>query len=859
MNATTSLERARPEILAPAGSEEMIHAAVENGADAVYFGLGRHNARLRMNNFAVEDLPRIVAGLHERGAKAYITVNTLVFSDELDDCADLLLAISRAGVDAVLVQDLGVARLAAELVPELPVHASTQMTITSAESIDMLRRLGIRADRIVAARETSRRELRKLLGATDTEVEIFVHGAICVAYSGQCLTSEALGGRSANRGECAQACRLPYDIVVDGEARDLGDYRYPLSPKDLAAYEDIPELARMGIASFKIEGRYKTPEYVAATVRSYREAVDRAMSDREAPLDDATRERLAMTFSRGLTGGWLHEVDHQQVVEGRFPKKRGLLVGRVLGAAKGDVRAMLEGALKRGDGVVFDEGRPDEDEQGGRIYGIRVNGEDVPAVSADDARGGIEATLSFEHGRLDTRRIRAGQLLWKTNDPKLDAELKASFEGETVRFQRPVAARVEGRAGEPLRLVLTDWEGYSVAVEDTEPAQAARNRPLTAESLREQLGRMGGTPFRLDALDCRVDGEIMVPLSRLNDMRRRAVEALVAKRRAIGLGRTDDAGALSRMKSAASRSASSSSSASPEAIGTQMKMKTQTQNEISILCRSLEQVEAVLWHGGVHTIYTDFENPKLQREARAMIPRAGGPRFVPATIRIVKPGEAGFVRALLSSEPDAVLVRNLAAMAILRDEAPGLEQIGDFSLNVANELCAKLLLDGGLSTLTPSYDLNIDQLCALLAAAPVEKFEVTLHQHMPMFHMEHCVFCRFLSEGTDSTNCGRPCEAHAVALRDRVGCDHVLKADAGCRNTLFNATAQSAAVYADRLLAAGVRRFRIDLVNENAADTATILDAYAKLLGGHADGRATARRLKAASKLGVTKGTLDSE
>ncbi len=833
----------RPEILAPAGNEEMIRAAIENGTDAVYFGLGRHNARLRMHNFDVADLDGLVPWLHERGVRAYVTVNTLVFTEELEECADLLLRISRAGVDAVLIQDIGVARLCRDLVPELPVHASTQMTITCAESIDALESLGVRVERFVAAREASRRELRRMLGATNVEVEVFVHGAVCVAYSGQCLTSEALGGRSANRGECAQACRLPYDLMVDGERRETGDYRYPLSPKDLCAYDDIPELMEMGIVSFKIEGRYKTPEYVAAAVRSYREAVDEAMRGRSSRMNPATHERLAMTFSRGLTPGWLHEMNHQEVVEGRFPKKRGLRLGEVTGTSRNSVRVMLREALKRGDGIVFDEGRPDEQEQGGFVYDLRIRGRDVAELTREAVSGGVEVELGFERGRIGTMRLKRGQTVWKTSDPRLDGELKASFAGEGIRYRRPVGMFVICKAGEPLSLAILDEDGLRVEVQDSKPSETAHKRPLTEKVLRDQLGRLGGTPFHLADLKVTIDGKPMLPLSRLNALRRKAVSELIALRRARGLGRKDHPEALG------------SARVSPRDRNGQSSGQT----TLSVLCRSLAQVEAVVACGGVETIYADFEDLRLYREARTLVPENGGIRFVPATLRVVKPGEAGFVRMLLNARPDAVLVRNLASWSILKTLKPELPLIADYSLNISNDLSANLMIrDGAFERLTPSYDLNIKQLCDLLAATPPEWFEITLYQYMPMFHMEHCVFCRFLSEGTDFTNCGRPCETHQVALRDRVGHDHVLKADAGCRNTLFNAVPQSAAVYLKRLLGAGIRQFRVDLLNESADETRTVLDSYNSLLLGKTTAGQIESNLQAVSKLGVTKGTLSS-
>src|SRR6202011_2597143 len=303
-------------------------------------------------------LPEIMGYLHRYGVRGFVTFNTLIFIDELQDAGHTLVQLEQAGVDAIIVQDLGLARLAREIAPDLDLHASTQMTITSPEGLELARELGI--TRAVLARELSLRELQRF-PTTEFPVEVFVHGALCVAYSGQCLTSESLGQRSANRGECAQACRLPYQLLVDGQPKELGDKRYLLSPQDLAGIEEIPELLRLGVASFKIEGRLKSPEYVAAVTRVYRDAIDRAIealgSEEEiatVPAED--RYSLEMTFSRGLFSGWLHGVNHQRLVNGPCGKKRGPFVGFVRTVGKDFVELDAQIQLKPGDGVVFDTG-----------------------------------------------------------------------------------------------------------------------------------------------------------------------------------------------------------------------------------------------------------------------------------------------------------------------------------------------------------------------------------------------------------------------------------------------------------------------------------------------------------------------
>lgn len=288
--------RIKPELLAPAGDRTCLIAAIENGADAVYFGLQRHNAQIRASNFDGTDLPEVMALLHRRGVRGYVALNTLVFPDELSSLEETLRELAAAGADAVIVQDLGLVRMIRAITPDLEVHASTQMSITSEEGIALAQELG--CTRVILARELALTEIAKIRRAIDFPVEVFVHGALCVAYSGQCLTSEALGGRSANRGECAQACRMPYRIVCDGRPVDLDNIQYLLSPQDLAAYDLIPRLIELGVTSLKIEGRLKSAEYVANITRHYREAIDAAWAGRQVALTRRDVEEMQLSFSR---------------------------------------------------------------------------------------------------------------------------------------------------------------------------------------------------------------------------------------------------------------------------------------------------------------------------------------------------------------------------------------------------------------------------------------------------------------------------------------------------------------------------------------------------------------------------------
>ncbi len=337
--------RAKPELLAPAGDWEAMRAAVANGADAVYFGLSNFNARARAANFDPDELPAVMRFLHARNVNGFVTLNTLIFSDELPAVAEFVKSCAECGVDAVIVQDLGLVRLIRRMAPTLHVHASTQMTLTEPRGIAFVRELGV--ERVVLARELSLDDIRKVTANTAMPVEVFVHGALCVAYSGQCLTSEALGGRSANRGQCAQACRLPYEMIVDGTARDLGDRAYLLSPQDLAAYDHIEPLIDAGVISFKIEGRLKGGPYVASTTQTYRKAIDAATEEQDFHLTRREELDLAQTFSRGLTPGFLEGNNHQKLVRGRFPKSRGIRIGKVARIRQGRCASGTHRAVRR--------------------------------------------------------------------------------------------------------------------------------------------------------------------------------------------------------------------------------------------------------------------------------------------------------------------------------------------------------------------------------------------------------------------------------------------------------------------------------------------------------------------------------
>ncbi len=832
----TTVVRA-PELLAPAGNWECAKAAMENGADAIYFGLqSGFNARARAGNFALDELPDLLRELHRRGMKGYVTLNTLVFTDELPALEETVRAISTIGVDAVLVQDVGVARLVREVSPDLPIHASTQMTMTSAETIQMAELLG--AERVVLARELSLEEIRAIGKGTRTPLEVFVHGALCVAYSGQCLTSESLGGRSANRGQCAQACRLNYELICDDQPVELGNVQYLLSPQDLAAYDLIPELIEAGVCSFKIEGRLKTPEYVANIVRHYRAGIDRAMQQQFAALTSEERREMELSFSRGFSPGWLEGNNHKRLVPGTSSAKKGVLVGRVIQARGDRLEVQLDHPLKSGDGIVLEGDRAANQEFGGRIYGVYVNG--VPASSPQSGR----VALQFKKGTIRNAHIYPGQLIWQSDDPQLTKRLRSTFESEDPHQRVPLHLRVIAHVGVPISVVVQTDDGTNFTVRSDHVPEPARRHPASKDELIKQLGRLGGTVYVLTDLETDFDGEPMIPLSVAGAIRHEIVRRLDEMRTALPNRLLASESVHVRMLS------------SIRAIQSNISDTHDRPPQLHVLCRTLEQLRITV-EMNVQSVYVDFHDIREYREAVRIARQHEVPIYL-ATLRIFKPGEGGLFRAMEKHAADGWLVRNFAAIVYARKA--GIPAIGDFSLNVTNPISAQWFMDFGLLRCTASYDLNRDQLVELASSLPGTWLEVVVHQFMPMFHMEHCVFCSLLSPGTNKSNCGRPCDRHQVRLKDRIGVEHVLHADIGCRNTLYNGIAQSGAEVVADLRKLHIRDFRVELLRDAKPDEIRrLIQAYRDLLAGRRSGSEVWKELKAHNRVGVTRGTLEHQ
>jgi U32 family peptidase len=807
--------------MSPAGYWPQLGAAIEAGADAVYFGLKHFTARAKVG-FSLEELPEAVRTLHRRGVKGYVTFNTLLFDTEIEEASRTLAAIADAGADSIIVQDIGAVKLARQIAPGLEIHGSTQMSVTSADGVRFAQSLGV--SRVVMARELSLDEIRSIRAETDCELEMFVHGALCVSYSGQCFSSEAWGGRSANRGQCAQACRLPYELIVDGAVQPLADARYLLSPGDLYALRQIPEIVEIGVSALKIEGRYKDSDYVALTTRAYRQAVDDAWAGIARPIDRAAELQLEQVYSRGLGPHFLTGTNHQTVVSGRAPRHRGVFMGRVTRIFDGGVAIEPSDShaispLKPGDGVVFDAAdwrSPEEREEGGRVFEMSA------------AEGKI--ALRFGNGAIDASRIRRGDWVWRTHDPDLDKAVRPYIDAATPIRKQPLSVRVTAREGEPLE---TEWRaaGRCVTVFSPEPLTAAQNRALDAEFLRAQLGRLGNTPYELSELDLELAGAPFAPASLLNQLRREAVEKLQVAQASWPARRLGTVSGLA------------AGSFPPTPV---------TAPALHLLVRTPAQLEAAIdFRPATITLdYLDLYGlrPSLERiRAANLAPRIASPR-------VLKPGEERIADFLLSCDCP-ILARSAGLLHALRGRAhPGL--IADFSLNAANAITAAELFDLGIERLTPTHDLNAAQIADLARASGAARLEAVAFHHLPVFHTEHCIFCRFLSAGTSYRDCGRPCEKHAVSLRDSSGRAHPVMADVGCRNTVFGAEAQQAAAHVEDWLDAGIRHFRLEFAHETAQQTAAVAEAFREMLDGRKSARDLAQTLQRAAPQGITEGSL---
>ena len=833
-----------PELLLPVGTREMLEAAVNNGADAVYFGVPHWNARGRTEDFSFDDVRDMIRYARIHGVRSFLAMNVLVFERELQELPEFLEKIISLEPDAFIIQDIGLARLIRAICPNQEIHASTQMTLASAEGVNLVKSIGF--NRAVLARELSVKEIAAIKAATDLELEVFIHGALCVSYSGQCLTSENFGGRSANRGQCAQSCRLPYRIFVDGKEYRDTNAQYLFSTRDLCALPKLPELEEIGVNSLKVEGRLKSPEYVAAVSRAYRKALNRI------PLDTKDMEPLEVLFSRGLNTGWLDGDNHQELVDGTFSNHHGMVLGQVVKTDRGQVIVGLDSAIsdagenatypQPGDGILFENAALGVS-IGSRLYAAQV-------THLPHAKRGDPKLLKLEFGReFDTRQIAVGMQVYRNDSPALERELRKTFTDREQLVRLPVHMTLSGKIGGPLKLSVYDTPRNTVEVEADFTLEEARNKGNDADkALRElaqkELSALSSTAYQLKHLDIQVDRGAFIPGKILRTLRQATIEKLDEKRTEWKVLNPSAAAGKTFLNETRVKFKSGASAA-----------KEIARPIISVLVRNPDQI-AALEGLAIENVIMDFDWGVKYDTPLEQI-RELGFKAGMATLRIHKPGESHYLKNILRLCPDFALVRNLGALSILKESEIPLT--GDYSLNAANSASYDWLLSQGLSTLHPSWDLNSTQLFDLLENIDGQRLELTLHQYMPAFHSEYCAFARALTTGRRFPECDKICTKHKVEILDHKGERHFLQSDAECRNTLFVGKPQSALKLLPRLRTAGVNHFRLEMLTEDAETVRRKVLIYTQAIQGKISIEDAIREAGIQEKYGLSEGQLFNE
>ncbi len=799
----------KPELLAPAGSWESLVAAVENGADAVYLGGKSFNARQSAGNFDDREIEQAVEYAHVRGARIYTTVNILLDDRELPEALEFLYFLQRSGVDGAIIQDLGLLRLAGKAIPELPLHASTQMTVHNLPATLTLKEAGV--SRVVLARELSLEAAQEIVRGSGVEIEVFIHGALCICYSGQCLMSSLIGGRSGNRGRCAQPCRLPY-VMVDRQGRALADPAaagsYLLSPRDLNMSKHLPDLVRSGITSLKIEGRMKRPEYVATVVRVYRGLLDRAVAGGDFNVTPEEARDLAQIFNRDFTTGYFYGRPGPDLMSFKRPNNRGLFLGRVRGYNKTLrlAEVALEEPLRVGDGIevwVTEGGRT-----AGEVNRILVGGRPV-----DRAPAGSVAQLDIPG------RVFKGDRVFKTHDSGLVEKARASFASPRGQKKIPLAVKVTARLGEPLKVVVEDGSGNTGEGMTAGPAVAALNRPLTYEYLWKQLSRLGNTPFEMSELKLDITGNLIVPVSDINEARRTALSD-IEKKRAAAFGHRPVAEDVFRRRLAAV------AGTAPAAGVKRRPLLSVTVNDLASLKAAVDAGAGTVYFGGEQFHSRGALLPDHIVEGGKICAEAGV-SFVLSSPRILQDKDIDQFCALLhkvaNKHLDGVQAGNLGLIRKVRDitDRP---LYADFSLNVFNLESAIFLQEAGVSQVTLSPELTLEQIKAMVPYLPLPA-EVIVHGALPLMVSEYCAAGSLLGGGKPG-RCPGPCRGARCGLKDRKGVVFPVELDQYCRMHIFNSRDLCLIEDAAMIAGTGIAALRIEARREGQGYVRDVVKAY---------------------------------
>ena len=794
------------ELLAPAGSWEALEAAVNAGADAVYMGGKAFGARAYASNFDEEEMAKAVYFAHMHRVRIYITVNTLVDDSELPELASYLMFLSNVGVDGIIVQDLGIIRLARKIVPELPLHASTQMTITNSSGVDFATAAGM--ERSVLARELSLKEIEAAC-SRGSEIETFIHGALCVCYSGQCLMSSLIGGRSGNRGRCAQPCRLPYSLLNSKdenmlEGKDAGQYL--LSPKDMNTLQILPQLIDAGVVSYKIEGRMKRPEYVAVVVDAYRRAIDSYLAgDYKVPAADLAN--IEQIFNRDFTTAYMVNRPGREMMSDRRPNNRGVLVGRVTKIDKQHNKAVikLDKELHLGDGLEFWVS------VGGRV-GTTLTEMLCNGQSVSSAQPGQQVTIDVPNG------VRFNDRVFRTLDSCLMA-YAGQFFGPEAKHRIPVDAVVTAKLGQPMTVVLTDDEGNVGYGETNFIVEEARKRPLDEAGVRKQLDRLGTTEYFLNSLTFEHDENVMVPMSEMNEARRMACEALDAARlEAFAPARTKVHSYTEKLTPAAHK-------------------RQPVDCKLTVHCDSVAKVNAALQAGAErilfggdcynHVLPTNDDYAKV-----AEMCRKAGREVAFATPRIIKEAQLGYFDKLFALweqlQPNYVYINNNGLWPLAKKHQ-GLPLVADMSLNIFNSQTLQFWQEQGACGAVLSPELTMTQVEQLASVSPLS-LECMIQGRLEMMVSEYCVGGSFLGD-LHKGACKFYCREQ-LFLGARKAARFPIATDQFCKMHVLNAHELSMVANVQHMAEIGVASLRIDARIYDEARIGELVTLYRKVLGG---------------------------
>ena len=815
----------RIELLAPAGNFEALKAAVEAGANAVYLAGNHFGARAYAGNFTNEELEKAVTFAHMRDVKVHVTVNTIVNDDEMASLAEYLRFLYKINVDAILVQDLGVAALAMQVVPEMSLHASTQMTVHSLEGVKALEKLGF--ERVVLSRELSLEEIRYICANSSAEIEVFMHGALCVCYSGQCLMSSMIGARSGNRGQCAQPCRLPYELVDDKGVNVLGGKteKYLLSPKDLNTIDLLPKLIETGVRSLKIEGRMKRPEYVAIVVETYRRAIDRYFFEyKDYKSTEEERRNLAQIFNRDFTTAYLKKPQGKKMISYMKPNNRGLLVGRVAEIDNDTITIKTNERINAGDQLEIWV------KVGGRVT-ITVkdftSNDDTCTIKAKDNIRGVKV-----HDRV-----------FKVFDAELTAHARNFFTSAAPIRKLFIIVEVMAKLGKPfmLQMAIEDGRDEFVEVVSDFIVEPAKNQPLDIRVLSKQIGRLGDTIFELGRLNAYIDNNVMVPVSVINDVRRRAIKQLEDKKlasiklRRPSLRHYELVGARNK-EQGASEIANSVLDPCPLTLVPKETPYIAESITLTVHVDTLEMlkiaieagVDAVLFGGDSY--HHEVITPELYRQAIDIAHNAGGKIYI-ATPRIVRNDEQSVLEEIWTAVEDAdgVYVHNIATLNLAR-RLTDLSIHTDYSLITFNSQAINFLYNLGVDSVTLSPELTFEQIKSLVKSS-VLPIECIVHGRAELMISSYCVAGSFFG-GVGEHNCSQPCKRQKFFLRDRKAAIFPVVTDQFCRMHILNSKPLSMLPYAADFKKAGVSAIRIDGRAMTNEELENIIKDYSRALQG---------------------------